>query len=181
MNKHEQIVMRVWNSDKNAECFRTDEYVVVHNGFSILLLNNLDRINPHWTYDSSNTGRYDNCMRMLDSCGQLSTLVNLPDMQDIKSTVSTMKRSNSKWSSIDLTDDQLDVTGKYTGRLRVNIWYLYDFMWALGDNLHGFWSGQIVARKVDGKARTHADGGLYLCGSNGQAYLMPIESRVEDE
>lgn len=175
MNKHEQIVLRVWKSDATAECFRTDEYVVVHNGFSILLLNNIERISPDWTYDQTATGRYDECMRMIETGG--NTIVNLPDMADIKATLKGRNRDNFAYH-IDLTAEQLDTSGKYTGCLKVNLWYLYDFMWALGDNVHGFWSGQIVYRKFGGSIRTHAKGGLYLAGSNGQAMLLPIESKV---
>lgn len=177
MNKHEQIVLRVWRSAETAECFRTDEHVVVHNGFSILLLNNIDKINPNWTYDHTSQG-YDRCMRTIET-RELNTVVHLPDMADIKATLKGRNRDNFAYH-IDLTADQLDTSGKYTGCLKVNLWYLYDFMWALGDNLNAFWSGQIVYRKWDGQIRTHAKGALYLAGSNGQAMLMPIESKVSD-
>lgn len=177
MNKHEQILMRVWKSESTAECFRTDEHVLAHNGFAILLLNNLDRIDPNWTYDRTND-KYDLCMKMLnDNSLSVSCKKNLPDMADMKATLKTARTAANKLS-VDLTEEQLCSTrymGPYLGCLTVNLKYLYDFMWALGDNIHAFWSGRINCRLVNGVHRTAADGGLYLCGSNGQAYLMPIE------
>lgn len=177
MNKHEQIVLRVWRSTNSATCYRneTDGHVLVQNGFSILLLNNLDRIDPKWTYDKIDS-KYDACMRQLDM-RELHAHLNLPDMRDIKGTIQGKSR-NAIDNAVSLTAMQPDIYGRNEGCLKVNIWYLYDFMWALGDNLNAFWSGQIVSRKLNGQIRTHARGGLYLAGSNGQALLMPIESKV---
>lgn len=177
MNKHEQIVLRVWRSNNTATCYRneTDGHVLVQNGFSILLLNNLDRIDSKWTYDKIDS-IYDRCMRNIET-RKTHVHLNLPDMRDIKSTIQGKSRDSTP---VSLTAMQPDIYGRSEGCLKVNIWYLYDFMWALGDNVNGFWSGQIVSRKLNGQIRTHAAGGLYLAGSNGQAIIMPIESKVSD-
>lgn len=176
MNKHEQIVMRVWNSQDNAECFRDKEHVLVCNGFSILLLNTMDRINPAWTYNSIPGHNYDRAMKLLDNHSMHKTL-HLPTIAEIKEQLKGKNREQVV--SIDLTTPQLDVNGRYTGCLTINLWYLYDFIWALGDNINAFWSGQVVSRKLCGTIRTHAKDGIYLAGSNGQAIIMPIEKKVD--
>lgn len=172
MNKHEQIVMRMW---KGGHCFRTREHVVVHNGFSVLLLNNVDKVSPLWTYEVTNK-EYDKCMKVFDTVS-CSTMVTLPTLSDMRARLKGKNRNDV--IPIDLTELQVDATGKYKGCLTVNLWYLYDFVWALGDNVNAFWSGNIRYRKCNGDIRTSADQGIYLAGNNGQAYLMPIERIVK--
>lgn len=174
MNKTEQIVMRIWNSTNTANCFRTREHVVVHNGFTILLLNNIAKIDPLWTYTDTSDKYYDRCIKYIDEQqGFCSTLVNLPSLSDMRATLKGKNRNVV--IPIDLTDLQFDTTNKFKGCLTVNLWYLYDLVWVLGDNVHGFWSGKIKHTKRGGAHKTAAEQGLYLCGSNGQACLMPIE------